>query len=230
MRPLERLMTDETEDRQEMVERQIARRGIRDPLVLKAMAQVPRTCFVPRELAQSAYLDRPLPIGAGQTISQPYVVALMIEAMQLKGDEKVLEVGAGSGYAAAVLGRIAHEVYAIERIASLARLAKKNLAQAGCKNVHIKHDDGTQGWPEKAPFGGILVSAGAPALPQALKQQLSVGGRLVIPVGDDPHAQSLLRVTRTDADAFTQEDLGEVRFVPLIGAQGWAGDEADQAD
>jgi len=213
------------EDRRNMVEHQIAARGISDPRVLGAMSDVPRTCFVPTDLAASAYHDGPLPIGEGQTISQPYVVALMVEAMQLVGGEKVLEVGAGSGYAAAVLARIAREVYAIERIASLAEMAKQNLKRVGCENVHVLHADGSGGWPSAAPFDAILVSAGAPEVPEALKNQLAIGGRLVIPVGDDPRAQTLLRVTRKRGAKFTQEDLGGVRFVPLIGAQGWDGDD-----
>ncbi|MEZ5900641.1 MAG: protein-L-isoaspartate(D-aspartate) O-methyltransferase [Hyphomicrobiaceae bacterium] len=215
-------MTGRQKERERMVRIQIAGRGVTDARVLSAMRSVERGNFVPAHEADLAYADRPLPIGAGQTISQPYVVALMVEVMQLEGGEKVLEVGAGSGYAAAVLSRIAHEVFAIERIESLAAMAKANLARGGYGNVHVRHSDGTRGWPEEAPFDAILVSAGAPALPDALKGQLTIGGRLVIPVGDEPHRQTLIRLTRTGPEAYLQENLGEVRFVPLIGAQGWS--------
>lgn len=207
--------------RRQVVERQIEGRGVHDPLVLDAMRTVPREIFVPHWLAGEAYDDAPLPIGSGQTISQPYIVAFMIEALGLKGGEKVLEIGAGSGYAAAVLSEIAGEVYTIERIGELAAKASENLADAGYRHVHVRHADGTQGWAEEAPFDAILVSAGAPDVPSTLLQQLKIGGRMVIPVGDNPRSQELVRVTRTSKDDFEQEDIADVRFVPLIGKEGW---------
>ena len=200
-------------------------RGVCDKHVLRAMAKVVREHFVPEEFRSEAYADYPLPIGHGQTISQPYIVAYMIEALRLKGDEKVLEIGAGSGYAAAVLAEIAAEVYAIERIEQLAALALKNLNSAGYANVCVRHGDGTLGWPEKAPFDAILVSAGAPEAPEALLRQLSIGGRLVIPVGHDLNGQELQRITRTAEDGYDCEYLTGVRFVPLIGEEGWHMDD-----
>lgn len=207
--------------RRSCVERQIEARGVSDPRVLAAMRSVPRERFVPPHLAARAYEDAPLPIGAGQTISQPYMVAFMIEAMRLRGGERVLEIGAGSGYAAAVLAQIARDVFAIERIAALAAAATANLAAAGCQNVHLRHADGTEGWPEEAPFDAILVSAGAPEVPQALVQQLKIGGRMVVPVGSDPDSQCLIVVTRTSENSDTRENIADVRFVPLIGKGGW---------
>ena len=209
-------------DRLDMIERQIVARGVRDDLVLSAMASVPREEFLPPELREFAYDDRPLPIAEGQTISQPYVVAWMIEALALSPADRVLEVGTGSGYAAAVLGRVAGEVYTIERHAPLAEVATQRLARLGFANVHVRCGDGTLGWPEAAPFQGIVVAAGGPAVPAALTHQLAIGGRLVIPVGDH-RLQRLVRVTRVDATQFVEEDLGGVQFVPLIGAQGWRG-------
>ncbi len=210
--------------RKEMVERQIRARGVRDPLVLDAMGRVPREHFVPDHLKGQAYRDRPLPIDAGQTISQPHIVAYMIEALALNGGEKVLEIGAGSGYAAAVLAEIAGEVFAIERHGTLASRATAALQDAGYTNVHIFHGDGTRGWQDEAPFDAILVSAGAPFVPETLKSQLARGGRMVVPVGSDPRAQELVRVTRRDKGQFDREDLADVRFVPLIGEQGWEGE------
>ena len=207
--------------RNEMVERQIAARGVRDARVLAAMRTVPREHFMPPDLEEFAYEDSPQPLPRGQTISQPYIVALMAEALRLKGGETVLEIGAGFGYAAAVLGQIARDVYTVETIEELARAAQANLARQGCANVHVRHGDGTLGWIEHAPYDAIVVAAGGPGVPEALKQQLKIGGRLVIPVGVDPRAQELVRVTRTSADTFETEDLADVRFVPLIGAQGW---------
>ncbi|MDA0961349.1 MAG: protein-L-isoaspartate(D-aspartate) O-methyltransferase, partial [Proteobacteria bacterium] len=212
--------------RAEMVERQIRARGVRDDRVLAAMGRIAREDFVPRHLRDRAYEDRPLPIDADQTISQPYIVALMIEALALKGGEKVLEIGAGSGYAAAVLSRIAGEVFAIERHGVLAAKAAAALQDAGIGNVRILHDDGSKGWADEAPFDAILVSAAAPFVPEALKNQLAVGGRLVVPVGTDPRAQELVRVTRREGGRFDREDLADVRFVPLIGDQGWEGEPA----
>jgi len=217
--------------RRKMVEQQLAARGISDAAVLDAMGKVPRHLFVPEHRAACAYDDRPLPIGSGQTISQPFVVALMAQALALTGNERVLEIGTGSGYAASVLAEIAGEVYTIERIAALARRAGNTLAEHGYDNVHVICGDGTLGWPDAAPYEGIVVTAGAPRVPEALKRQLAIGGRLVIPVEEGFGAQLLLRVTRMGENAFETEDLGGVRFVPLIGEQGWrSGTGADDSD
>lgn len=210
--------------RDEMVREQIYARGVRDENVLAAMRKVRREAFVPGQYREFAYFDRPLPIAEGQTISQPYIVAYMIEALALKGGERVLEIGAGSGYAAAVLAEIAGEVFAIERIGQLAEKAAEALADEGYENVHILHADGTRGWDEEAPFDAILVSAGAPEVPENLKAQLVTGGRLVIPVGANQHAQELVRITRREKGQFDREDLADVRFVPLIGEEGWETD------
>jgi protein-L-isoaspartate(D-aspartate) O-methyltransferase len=210
--------------RDEMVRRQIAARGVRDRGVLEAMRTVPREAFVPERLAELAYDDTPLPIGEEQTISQPYVVALMIEALELGPGDKVLEIGAGSGYAAAVLSRIAREVWAVERHEPLARQARERMGRLGYSNVHIIQGDGTLGWPEHAPYDGIVVAAGGPEVPQALLDQLAAGGRLVIPIGPDPRTQNLVRVRHRADGTYAREDLGAVRFVPLIGAQGWSED------
>ncbi len=204
-----------------MVELQIERRGIRDPRVLEALRGVPREMFVPKGLEEFAYEDGPLPIGEGQTISQPYIVALMIEAAEVKPGDHVLDVGAGSGYAAAVVSRIADTVYAIERHPSLAEEARRRFEALRYANIVLRVGDGSQGWLEAAPFDAILVAASGPEVPEALKQQLAIGGRLVIPVSGRRWRQSLLKVTRTREDAFEEEDLGAVAFVPLIGEQGW---------
>ncbi|TYL80848.1 protein-L-isoaspartate(D-aspartate) O-methyltransferase [Bradyrhizobium cytisi] len=214
-------MLDLAYARDQMVERQLVARGIRDTHVLHAIRTVPREAFVPEGLQEFAYEDTPLPIEADQTISQPYIVAAMIEAAAVRPGDQVLEIGAGSGYAAAVLSRIAAHVYAVERHEALSRLAAQRLARLGYDNVEIRTGDGTKGWPEAAPFDAILVAAGGPAIPQALKDQLDVGGRLLIPIGEDPRDQRLIKVTRKDANHFEEEDLGGVRFVPLIGEQGW---------
>ncbi|HUJ58361.1 MAG TPA: protein-L-isoaspartate(D-aspartate) O-methyltransferase, partial [Kofleriaceae bacterium] len=216
-------MTDLTRQRELMVQRQIRARGVRDRQVLDAMASVPREAFLPPELAEHAYADTPLPIAAGQTISQPYVVALMIEALELRGDETVLEIGTGSGYAAAVLGRVAKQVYTIERVPELERVARERLARLGFANVETRCGDGTLGWPEHAPYDAIIAAAGGPEVPRVLIDQLAIGGRLVIPIGDSRN-QQLVRFTRVSDDKVHQEDLGAVRFVPLIGAHGWAED------
>ncbi len=205
-----------------MVDYQIISRGIDDPLVVEAMRRVHREAFVPDSLRDAAYEDGPLPIGAGQTISQPYIVALMTDALELRGGERVLDIGTGSGYAAAILACIAAEVFGIERIPELAERARKNLVAEGYDNVRVRCGDGTMGWPEEAPFDGITVAAGAPAVPDALKHQLAVGGHLVIPVGSEHISQSLMRVTRVSQDEFRTENLGGVRFVPLLGEQGWS--------
>ena len=209
---------------------QIEARGVRDPMVLAAMRAVPREYFVPEALRGDAYADTALPIGAGQTISQPYIVAFMLEALALRGGDKVLEIGAGSGYAAAVLSKIANDVFAIERIDSLARRAVENLTEAGCDNVRVRHGDGTEGWPEEAPFDAILVSAGAPDLPTSLMRQLAIGGRLVVPIGSSPRYQDLVRIVRVSAEEYDRENIAEVRFVPLIGKEGWHDDHQTITD
>ena len=206
-----------------MVDVQIAGRGVRDPRVLDAMRSVPRERFVAEALAQFAYEDSALPIEEEQTISQPYIVAAMAEAARLEPGDRVLEVGAGSGYAAAILGRIAGRVHAIERHPALARLAQDRMAALGYDNVEIRAGDGSLGLPEEAPFDAILVAAGGPAVPETLKRQLAIGGRLVIPVGACG-AQTLCKVTRRGEDRFIEERLGAVMFVPLIGKEGWQED------
>ena len=214
-------MSDFAKLRANMVDTQIAGRGVRSALVLDAMRQVPREAFLPQGLEQFAYQDSPLPIDEGQTISQPYIVAFMTAALDLAGGEKVLEIGAGSGYAAAILSRIAGEVYTVERVAGLAETAAATLSDLGFHNVHVLHGDGTLGWAEHAPYDAIIVTAGGPDVPDSLKRQLKIGGRLVIPVGADPSAQELVRVTRISEDRFKTEEIADVRFVPLIGEQGW---------
>ena len=215
-------MVDHASNRARMVRAQLLERGIADGRVLAAMGRVPRENFVREEWKARAYEDGPLPIGAGQAISQPYIVACMIEALGLEGGEKVLEVGAGCGYAAAVLAELAGEVFAIERIASLAEQARANLAAAGYGRVQIRCADGTEGWPEEAPFDAILVSAGAPDAPAVLMHQLKPGGRMVVPVGRTTFEQNLLRITRRGDEEFRRELLEAVRFVPLIGKEGWS--------
>lgn len=209
--------------RAEMVERNIVARGVRDELVLEAMRKVPRELFLPESLREFANEDSPLPIGVEQTISQPYIVAFMAEALMLGGGEKVLEIGAGSGYAAAVLSEIAASVYTIERLRPLAEKAAATLAELGYHNVHVLCGDGTRGWPEHAPYDAIVVAAGGPRVPESLKQQLKIGGRLVIPVGKDQRSQELVRMVRISENEYLSEDIADVRFVPLIGAEGWAG-------
>jgi protein-L-isoaspartate(D-aspartate) O-methyltransferase len=205
-----------------MVENQIAWRGVTSEVVLAAMRNVPRERFVPKGYRVLAYDDSPLPIAAGQTISQPFVVAYMAEALVLHGGEKVLEIGTGSGYAAAVLAEIAAEVYTIERIKVLADRASAVLEELGYDNVHVRHGDGTLGWPEQAPFDGIVVSAGGPEVPETLKHELRIGGRLVIPIGQSRWYQELVRVTRVAEEEYESEDLAPVRFVPLVGEEGWS--------
>src|ERR1700730_1396573 len=206
--------------RHEMVERAIFARGVRSESVLDSMRKVPREASLPQELREFAYEDAPLPIEAGQTISQPYIVAFMTEALALHGGERVLEIGAGSGYAAAVLAEIAGEGYTVERIGQLAEKAAATLADHGYQNVHVLHGDATKGWPEHAPYDGIVVAAGGHKIPESLKEQLKIGGRLVIPVGRDPKLQELVRVTRLSETEYHQEDLADVRFVPLVGQEG----------
>ncbi len=207
--------------RERMVARQIEGRGIVDPALLVAMREVPREEFVGEKYEEYAYDDGPLPILEGQTISQPYVVALMIGALKLKHDDRVLEIGTGSGYAAAVLSKIVTEVYTVERIKELVRFARQNLAALGYDNVRVLQGDGTLGWPDHAPYNSIVVSAGGPQVPETLKEQLALGGHLVIPIGNEQRAQQLVRVTRLSEEKYTESKLGHVRFVPLIGEQGW---------
>ena len=216
------MSADFAKRRDAMVDLQVARRGIRSTLVLDALRTVPREAFLPPDMAEFAYEDSPLPIAEQQTISQPYIVALMVEALRLRGGEDVLEIGTGSGYAAAVLARIAKNVYTVERIGPLAQKAADVLARLGCSNVHVLHADGTRGWPDHAPYDAIVVAAGGPDVPPSLKAQLKVGGRLVMPVGVERDVQELVRVTRVGPDGFETEDLADVRFVPLVGDEGWA--------
>ena len=205
--------------RRRMVTQHLQKRGVHDPLVLDAMGKVQREQFVPTALRPCAYADRPLPIGKGQTISQPYIVAFMVEAMQLTGGERVLDVGAGSGYSTAILAEIAAEVYAVERLPDLEQAAAKRLRELGYANVCMRQSDGTEGWKEFAPYDAILVSACAAQVPQPLVDQLKPGGRLVIPVKRTVYAQKLLRIIRTTPDDVTQEVLADVAFVDLIGGQ-----------
>jgi protein-L-isoaspartate(D-aspartate) O-methyltransferase len=208
--------------RKKMVQEQLVSRGIKDKRVLDAMMKVPRHLFVEEGLWHQAYGDFPLPIGEGQTISQPYIVALMTEALQLAGDDKVLEIGTGSGYQAAILAELTQHVFSIERISSMASRARKTLDQLGYANVLIRVSDGTLGWQDEAPFAGIIVTAGAPAIPPTLVEQLEQGGRLVIPVGNE-YSQILLKVVKQD-EGYKEKDLGGVRFVKLIGDHGWKAD------
>lgn len=207
--------------RQEMVENQIAVRGIRNPRVLAAMRAVPRHLFVPERYRSDAYADSPLPIGEGQTISQPFIVAFMTDLLSPGPEDTVLEIGAGSGYQAAILSRLARVVISLERIPEVAEMARRNLAAAGAGNVSVRVGDGTLGWRENAPYKGILVTAAGPSVPPALLEQLAEGGRLVVPVGDRD-VQDLVRMTRKNG-RIEEERYGGVRFVPLIGKQGWGG-------
>lgn len=207
--------------RQEMVDQQLAGRGLHDPNLLRAFRTVPREHFVPTELREFAYDDTPLPIGEGQTISQPYIVAVTLHALQLQPHHRVLEIGTGSGYAAAVLSRMVKEVYTVERIRALADRAAERMTSLGYNNVHVLCGDGTLGWERHAPYDAIAVAAGGPETPRALLAQLAQGGRLVIPVGREKSSQVLTRVTRKDEVRFEEEPIAPVRFVPLIGEQGW---------
>jgi protein-L-isoaspartate(D-aspartate) O-methyltransferase len=222
-------MPDFAAAREKMVERQIAARGIRDERVLTAMRAVPREAFVPEHLHEFAYEDAPLPIEADQTISQPYIVALMLEAAELEGSDKVLEVGSGSGYAAAVLAQVVDEVIAIERHLELAQIAGGRMERLGYENVSIYEGDGTRGFAQEAPFDAIIVSASGSHVPDVLLQQLEVGGRLVMPVGEPNAVQKLLKITRTSEEEYEQEEMGAVRFVPLIGAHAWT-EKGERAD
>ncbi|MFO8085944.1 MAG: protein-L-isoaspartate(D-aspartate) O-methyltransferase [Desulfobacterales bacterium] len=203
-----------------MLENHLKARGITDGAVLKAMEEIPREQFLPETMAEFAYEDSPLPIGEGQTISQPYIVAVMTQLLELKRDDRVLEIGTGSGYAAAILSRIVDEVYTIERHKSLADEARKKFQRLGYDNIHVHHGDGTLGWPEHAPYDAIVVTAGAPEPPESLKKQLAIGGRLVIPTGST-RVQELVRIRRIGDDEYEREEHFSVRFVPLVGAEGW---------
>jgi protein-L-isoaspartate(D-aspartate) O-methyltransferase len=207
--------------RERMVTVQLRRRGVCDTRVLDAMAGVPREAFVGGGMEELAYEDGPLPIGKGQTISQPYIVAAMAEAAELAAKDRVLEVGAGSGYAAAIFAKLAGQVFSIERHASLTETARARCRALSYYNITLKTGDGSIGWPEEAPFDAILVAAGVPEVPEALKRQLKIGGRLIVPVGEADE-QRLLRIRRMDEEEFQEDDLGGVRFVPLIGAEGWS--------
>ncbi len=200
--------------REDMVAAQIAARGVRDAKTLAAMRAVPRHEFVPPSSGRQAYEDHPLPIGHGQTISQPYIVGFMTEALELRGGERVLEIGTGSGYQAAVLARIASRVFSIEIVAALAAESGERLKRLGCDNVRVRAGDGYAGWPEEAPFDAIIVTAAAPHVPEPLKRQLRDGGRLILPLGDD--VQELVVLTRR-GDAFVERRVLPVRFVPMTG-------------
>ena len=203
--------------RRAMIERDLVPRGIRDQRVLDAMGSIERELFVPEKLRSRAYEDRPLPIGEGQTISQPYIVAFMTEQLHLKGTERLLEIGTGSGYQTAVLGKLAAEVYSIEIIPKLSERAKALLSRLGFDNIHLKVGDGFFGWEEQGPFDAILVTASAPKIPEALWRQLREGGRLIMPLGAERQGQVLVRVTKADGKQVVEE-LTEVAFVPLTGA------------
>jgi protein-L-isoaspartate(D-aspartate) O-methyltransferase len=205
--------------RQAMVEEQIVRRGIRDEQVIAAMARVPRHDFVALEYRNQAYEDRPLAIGEGQTISQPYIVALSLSALALQASDTVLDIGTGSGYQTALLAEIASRVYSIERHSSLAESAEQTLSRLGYKNVEIKVEDGTQGWAEKCPFDGIVVAAAAPKIPEALILQIGEGGRMVIPIG--PAEAQVLQLVRKQNGEPMVRSLAACRFVPLIGECGY---------
>lgn len=205
--------------RKRMVEEQIAARGVADPRVLKAMATVPRHRFVSAGHEELAYTDQPLPIGHDQTISQPYIVALMTEALEIEAEDTVLEIGTGSGYQTAVLAELARRVYTIEKIQPLLEQARKALAELGYDNVISKLHNGTLGWPENAPYNAILVTAGAPDVPQPLIDQLAEGGRMLIPVGQPTH-QELIRLTKSNG-RIHEHKFGGCRFVPLLGEHGW---------
>jgi len=212
-------VTNEEKERRRMVDEQIVGRGIKDERVLAAMRRVPRHEFLPEAIRSMAYADNALPIGEGQTMSQPYMVAIMTELLGLTGTERVLEIGTGSGYQAAILAELCSKVYTVERIKTIAEKARAALDRLGCRNVAIKVYDGTYGWKEMAPFDAIMVTAGAPEIPAMLVEQLKDGGRMVIPVGER-FGQSLLKVVKTAEGTVTQRSIPCV-FVPLIGNHGW---------
>jgi protein-L-isoaspartate(D-aspartate) O-methyltransferase len=207
--------------RESMVAHQIARRGVTDPRVLEAMRKVQREAFVPDDYKDLAFEDGPLPIGEDQTISQPYIVAIMAEAAAIQPEDRILEVGTGSGYAAAVFAELAAHVYTIERHPSLALAAEQTLRTLGYSNVSVRTGDGTRGWIAAAPFDAIIVAASGPRAPDSLKEQLAIGGRLVMPIGGG-RPQSLYKVKRLGREKFIEEDLGPVQFVLLVGEEGWA--------
>jgi len=217
-------MTDFSREREAMVERQLKRRGITEQHILDAFSEVPREAFIAGNNVHLAYGDHPLPIEAGQTISQPYIVALMIQAAGIKPGDGVLEVGAGSGYAAAVISRIAGKVIGIERQHELVEIARERLQRLGYDNVEIVEGDGTKGWRDGAPYDAILAAASGSHVPRPLVEQLAPGGRIVMPVGDPGWVQQLVKVTKNDDGTLVQQDLGGVRFVPLIGEEGWKDD------
>nr|WP_227657562.1 protein-L-isoaspartate(D-aspartate) O-methyltransferase [Candidatus Magnetaquicoccus inordinatus] len=206
--------------RKNMVQEQLLQRQIHDPRVLRIMGQLPRHLFVDEALAGLAYTQATLPIGKGQTLSQPYTVARMTEALLLTGDEEILEIGTGSGYQTAVLAALSRRVFTIERIPGLAELARQRLRRLGFHNVSYRIGDGTLGWPELRQFDRILVAAGTPIVPENLTKQLTIGGSLLIPEGDE-HKQQLLRIVKLNAETLQREVLENCRFVPLVGAQGW---------
>ena len=216
-------MTDYAAEREAMVERQLRRRGITEPHILDAFRAVPREVFVGEEYAHLAYGDHPLPIEAGQTISQPYIVALMIQAAAIKPGDRVLEVGAGSGYAAAVISSIAQRVIAVERQHELVEVARERMRRLGYGNVEIVEGDGTKGWRDEAPYDAILAAASGSHVPSPLIEQLAPNGRIVMPIGDPGLVQELIKVTKQEDGVLRQENLGGGRFVPLIGAEGWSG-------
>lgn len=212
--------TDDTiRARRRMVEEQILRRGIHNPRVLEAFYAVPRHLFIPEAERNWAYVDGPLPLGFGQTISQPYIVSVMTDVLRLRGDEKVLEIGTGSGYQAAILSRLAFQVFTIERIGELAQRARESLHRIGVNNVMVIHGNGTLGLPKEAPFDAIVVTAAAPDIPDQLMEQLADSGRLVLPIGDRD-IQTLIKITKSGGTTH-RESLGMCVFVPLIGREGW---------
>ncbi len=210
--------------RRQMVKKQLEARGIRDKKLLDVMNKVPRHLFVEEALQSQSYADHPLPIGENQTISQPYIVALMTEALELTGKEKVLEIGTGSGYQTAILAELSYKVYTIERIRSLLNKARRILDELHYYNIRFRLGDGTFGWKEEAPFEAIIVTAGAPAVPQPLIEQLAPLGRIVIPVGESRGSQTLLKLVKKKDGSITRSNLGGCRFVDLIGNHGWSSD------
>ncbi len=214
-------MTNFAAERDAMIERQIEARGIHEPTILEAFRSVPREEFLSKEYADLAYGDHPLPIEAGQTISQPYIVALMIQAAEMKAGDTVLEVGAGSGYAAAIMSRIAGRVTAVERQPDLVKVAQERMQRLGFDNVRIVQGDGTRGWEPETPYDAILAAASGSHIPPAWIDQLADGGRIVMPVGEPTFIQKLIKVTKGPGGKLITEDLGGVRFVPLIGEEGW---------
>lgn len=209
------------DERHVMVKEQLEKRGIRNPWLLQAMLDIPRHLFVPIDDQDKAYQDGPLPIGGGQTISQPYIVASMIELIEPKASDRVLEIGVGSGYSATVLSRLVGKVYGMERDGSLLAQAEKRFKELGVSNIHLKEDDGSLGWEEEFPFDAILVAAAAPQIPKPLLKQLKTGGVMVIPVGKR-HEQELVRVIKRSEDHFQEKVLYAVKFVPLVGKEGWS--------